>query len=107
MTCCPFDHELASDQGPCKRRVRHCIVQFPLCPSDVYRQSCYRNLYETCTKLMNAMETDYTGGDLFTDLEEQKAMLNILIKTDVELAWPTARAQAHLRQAWRWDQSPD
>jgi hypothetical protein len=31
-------------------------------------------------------------------------MLDILIKTDVELAWPTATAQTYLRQTWGWDQ---
>ena len=42
------------------------------------------------------------GGDLLTDYEEQKAMLDILIKTDEDLAWPTASAQNYLRQKWGW-----
>lgn len=41
-------------------------------------------------------------GDLFVDYEEQRAMLDILIKTDVDLAWPTASAQTYLRQKWGW-----
>ncbi|CAK7230473.1 hypothetical protein SCUCBS95973_007586 [Sporothrix curviconia] len=41
-------------------------------------------------------------GDLFTELEEQQAMFSILVKTDTELAWPTAAIQAHLRERWGW-----
>ncbi len=43
------------------------------------------------------------GGDLFVDYEEQKAMLDILQKTDVDLAWPTASAQRYLCQEWGWN----
>jgi len=42
-------------------------------------------------------------GDLFVDYEEQKAMLDILVKTDVDLAWPTASAQRYLCQDWGWN----
>lgn len=45
-----------------------------------------------------------TGGELFTDYAEQKAMMDILITTDVDLAWPTASAQAYLLQRWDWSQ---
>lgn len=44
-----------------------------------------------------------SGGDLFTDNKERGAMLDILIKTDLDLAWPTASAQAYLRTKWGWD----
>lgn len=44
------------------------------------------------------------GGDLFAEYDEQRAMLDILTKTDVDLAWPTASAQVYLRQKWDWNQ---
>jgi hypothetical protein len=44
------------------------------------------------------------GGEFFTDYQEQKAMLEILVKTDVELAWPTASAQSYLLEKWDWNQ---
>jgi hypothetical protein len=44
-----------------------------------------------------------TGGDLFVDYEEQRALLDILVKTDLELGWPTRTAQSYLRHAWGWD----
>lgn len=32
------------------------------------------------------------AGDRFTELHEQEALYNILVKTDSELAWPTRSA---------------
>lgn len=41
-----------------------------------------------------------SGGDLFMDPDEQKKMLDVLVRTDVELAWPTVSAQDYLRHSW-------
>ncbi|KAL0938416.1 arcA-like protein [Colletotrichum truncatum] len=41
-------------------------------------------------------------GDRFTDRAEQKALLDILVKTDVEHMWPTGSALSHLKRAWGW-----
>lgn len=30
-------------------------------------------------------------------------MMDMLVKTDVDLAWPTAQVQAYLRKKWGWD----
>lgn len=37
------------------------------------------------------------------DDTERQAMMDILIKTDVDLAWPTADEQAYLRYKWGWE----
>ena len=42
------------------------------------------------------------AGDLFSEYKEQRAMMDILIKTDTELAWPTASLQAYLHDKWGW-----
>ncbi|TIC89685.1 hypothetical protein CH35J_012654 [Colletotrichum higginsianum] len=42
-------------------------------------------------------------GDRFTDFAEQRALLDVLVKTDVEHSWPTASAQSHLKRAWGWE----
>ncbi|KAF4835851.1 hypothetical protein CGCTS75_v002304 [Colletotrichum tropicale] len=42
-------------------------------------------------------------GDRFTDHVEQRALLDILVKTDVHHMWPTASAQSHLKRAWGWE----
>ncbi|KAI3559154.1 hypothetical protein CABS02_00129 [Colletotrichum abscissum] len=42
-------------------------------------------------------------GDRFVEYAEQKALLDILVKTDVEHMWPTASAQSHLKRAWGWE----
>ncbi|KAF6841054.1 hypothetical protein CMUS01_03653 [Colletotrichum musicola] len=42
-------------------------------------------------------------GDRFTDEAEQRALLDILIKTDEEHMWPTGSAQSHLKRAWGWE----
>ncbi|GKT63012.1 ArcA-like protein [Colletotrichum tofieldiae] len=42
-------------------------------------------------------------GDRFADHAEQRALLDILVKTDVEHSWPTASAQSHLKRAWGWE----
>lgn len=42
-------------------------------------------------------------GDRFIDHAEQKALLDILIKTDIEHMWPTQSAQSHLKRAWGWE----
>ncbi|OLN90321.1 hypothetical protein CCHL11_09068 [Colletotrichum chlorophyti] len=43
-------------------------------------------------------------GDRFTDHAEQKALLDILVKTDVQHMWPTGSAQSHLKRAWGWEE---
>lgn len=43
-----------------------------------------------------------SGGDLFTDRLEQQALLEVLMKTEVDLAWPTATSQEYLRERWGW-----
>ncbi|KAL2013704.1 hypothetical protein VTN00DRAFT_1229 [Thermoascus crustaceus] len=42
-------------------------------------------------------------GDRFTDLVEQQALLNVLIETDRDNAWPTAAMQKKLRETWGWE----
>lgn len=41
-------------------------------------------------------------GDLFTELSEQQALLEVLRYTDTEHAWPTADIQERLKEAWGW-----
>ncbi|CAM1507731.1 Fc.00g045790.m01.CDS01 [Cosmosporella sp. VM-42] len=41
-------------------------------------------------------------GDTFGCDIERKALLDILVKTDVEHYWPTAEAQTTLKKAWAW-----
>lgn len=42
-------------------------------------------------------------GDRFIDPLEQQALLNVLIETDQDNAWPTASMQATLKKAWGWE----
>ncbi|KAH8650565.1 hypothetical protein BGZ60DRAFT_473863 [Tricladium varicosporioides] len=42
-------------------------------------------------------------GEFFRDYQDQKSMMEILVKTDVELAWPTASAQTYLLEKWNWN----
>jgi len=46
-------------------------------------------------------------GDQFTDLEEQKSLLDILIYNDTKNAWPTNDMQSRLKKAWGWTESED
>lgn len=41
-------------------------------------------------------------GDQFTDLHEQQAILDVLVYTDKQHAWPTTDIQQQLREAWSW-----
>ena len=41
-------------------------------------------------------------GDRFSDRTEQEALLNVLVITEQDHAWPTAAAQSHLKRAWGW-----
>jgi len=43
------------------------------------------------------------GGERFTERVEQDALLDILVQTDREHAWPTTAAQKQLRESWGWD----
>ncbi|KAH7157787.1 hypothetical protein B0J13DRAFT_542737 [Dactylonectria estremocensis] len=47
------------------------------------------------------------GGDRFTDLREQNALYNILIKIDTRYAWPTGSTQEYLRSVWDWPETPN
>lgn len=42
-------------------------------------------------------------GDRFMDPIEQQALLDVLIKTDQDNAWPTAAMQTKLKEAWGWE----
>jgi hypothetical protein len=39
------------------------------------------------------------AGDRFTDLESQDALLNILVKTDTQYAWPTEPMYVSIKKA--------
>ena len=41
-------------------------------------------------------------GDTFSCDVERRALLDVLIKTDVEHYWPTKDAQITLKKAWGW-----
>ncbi|KAL5316735.1 hypothetical protein ACEPPN_015786 [Leptodophora sp. 'Broadleaf-Isolate-01'] len=41
-------------------------------------------------------------GDRFSDRGEQEALLNVLVVTEEDHAWPTFAAQMHLKRAWGW-----
>ena len=41
-------------------------------------------------------------GDQFTKIHEQQAIMEVLVYTDTENAWPTADIQQQLREAWGW-----
>ncbi|KJZ76880.1 hypothetical protein HIM_03757 [Hirsutella minnesotensis 3608] len=43
-----------------------------------------------------------TCGDRFRQDSERKALLDVLIKTEVDHAWPTGKIQSSLRRAWGW-----
>ncbi|MCJ1259177.1 hypothetical protein MMC24_007013 [Lignoscripta atroalba] len=43
------------------------------------------------------------AGDRFTERSEQETLLDVLVRTEKEFAWPTDAAQKQLREAWRWD----
>ncbi|OAA57594.1 Zn(2)-C6 fungal-type DNA-binding domain protein [Niveomyces insectorum RCEF 264] len=66
-----------------------------LCGITVSNAHCIPSMFTACIAIAIC-------GDLFTEMREQKAMFDILVKTDLELAWPTAAIQAHLRQQWGW-----
>lgn len=42
-------------------------------------------------------------GDRFTDPVEQQALLDVLIETDRDNAWPTAAMQKKLKETWGWE----
>lgn len=42
-------------------------------------------------------------GDQFSDLGDQRALLDVLGLTETELAWPTASVQETLRRSWGWE----
>jgi hypothetical protein len=42
------------------------------------------------------------GGDHFTELKDQKALLEVLKYTDIEHAWPTTQIQERLKHSWGW-----
>lgn len=42
-------------------------------------------------------------GDRFSNRAEQEALLNVLVVTEEDHAWPTSAAQLHLKRAWGWD----
>lgn len=44
-----------------------------------------------------------TGGERFTESMEQDALLDILVQTERENAWPTTAAQRQLKEAWGWE----
>ncbi|TDZ13750.1 hypothetical protein C8035_v009110 [Colletotrichum spinosum] len=58
---------------------------------------------ETIPAMFTACMGVTACGDRFTDRAEQRALLDILRKTDEEHMWPTASAQAHLKRAWGWE----
>jgi hypothetical protein len=41
-------------------------------------------------------------GDRFTDDIERRALLDVLVRTEVVHFWPTGNAQDHLKKAWGW-----
>lgn len=43
-----------------------------------------------------------TCGDRFDDDVERRALLDVLVKTEGEHAWPTGKIQGHLKHAWGW-----
>lgn len=42
------------------------------------------------------------AGEKFTERNEREALLNILLRTEKEHAWPTGIAQKELKEAWGW-----
>ena len=44
-------------------------------------------------------------GERFTDRRVQEALLDILVRTDRDFAWPTQPAQKSLKEAWGWELS--
>lgn len=48
-----------------------------------------------------------SAGDRFTSRKEQEALLEILVKTEQVHAWPSQKAQAHLKETWGWDDDLD
>ncbi|RFU32758.1 hypothetical protein B7463_g3577, partial [Scytalidium lignicola] len=43
------------------------------------------------------------GGDRFTERIEHEAMLDVLVRTEKELGWPTTTAQQRMKQSWGWE----
>lgn len=39
-------------------------------------------------------------GDRFDELDEQKQLLDVLIRTETDHGWPTAKARRHLQVTW-------
>lgn len=58
--------------------------------------------YATTNLYLNLPLQWSTGGDRFTDYEEQKELEHILVRTEQLRGWPTAAAQDQLRHAWEW-----
>lgn len=50
----------------------------------------------------NLLTRSQTGGDHFTELREQQALLEVLKYTDIEHAWPTTQIQERLKHSWGW-----
>ncbi|KAH7417794.1 hypothetical protein BKA64DRAFT_612527 [Cadophora sp. MPI-SDFR-AT-0126] len=46
-------------------------------------------------------------GDQFTDLREQRSLLDVLVYSDTKHAWPTNEIQSRLKEAWGWTESGD
>jgi hypothetical protein len=41
-------------------------------------------------------------GDQFTNVNEQRAIMDVLEYTDTKHAWPTLEIQNRLKEAWGW-----
>ncbi|POR38581.1 Uncharacterized protein TPAR_01204 [Tolypocladium paradoxum] len=48
-----------------------------------------------------------TCGDRFNDDVTRKALLDVLIRTEVDHAWPTGNIQSSLKSAWGWDSTTE
>ncbi|KAK0124790.1 hypothetical protein ONS96_008671 [Cadophora gregata f. sp. sojae] len=46
-------------------------------------------------------------GDQFTDLREQRSLLDVLIYSDTKHAWPTNEIQGRLKETWGWAAESD
>lgn len=66
-----------------------------LCGITLSNKHCVPSMFTACIAIAIC-------GDLFTDLVEQRALFDILVTTDRELAWPTVAFQSHLREQWGW-----
>ena len=41
-----------------------------------------------------------TGGDRFTDPQQQELLIQVLVRTDTLHGWPTHALQRQLRETW-------